>query len=597
MATTQNYYKVKHGLEAPTQDSIQVTDSSRPLARPSLLLDFANSKVLDPRITFARASTATYYDGKTTAKAEENLFLYSEQFDNAYWLKNGGTVTANTAVAPDGTTTADTISVNANSLGVYKTISNLLPGIYTWSVFLNGVAGTIVNVGVNTSSQSYQQVTLTGSWQRVSGQIPVTSDANFHFRSDYPVTAGQVGAFTCFAWGAQLEQRSSVTAYTPTTTQPITKYAPVLLTAASGVARFDHNPVTGESLGLLIEDQRTNVIPSSGQLHAVWTPQTAGDVLFISNAITAPDGTVSATKLVEGTTTSAKLGRYFSLSTGLTGAVTASFYIKAGERRYVWIYDSYIGFNAYFDAVTGIIRDTAGGTFTVTDAGNGWWRISATATMAFPYTNLRIYLLRTGTFNAGVTDVYAGDGYSGVYIWGHQYEAGESATSYIPTVASQVTRTSDLASMTGTNFSSWYRQDEGTVYVEADSTRPLGSFLSLIDIGVGISTTNRNTVGVNNNPVNVASVSNGIADLTANTSNFRTLGSIKVAYSAQDNNIAVCLNGGAVATDTSGIFLKTVDNLKIGVRNDNQVSLNGWISKVSYYPVKVSDAQLQGLTS
>jgi len=44
---------------------------------PSLNLDFSNSKVLDPRITFTRASTATYYNGVTTAKAEENLLLYS----------------------------------------------------------------------------------------------------------------------------------------------------------------------------------------------------------------------------------------------------------------------------------------------------------------------------------------------------------------------------------------------------------------------------------------------------------------------------------------------------------------------------------------
>ena len=46
-----------------------------PDIKPALLLDFANTKRLDPRITFTRASPATYYDGKTTAKAEENLFV------------------------------------------------------------------------------------------------------------------------------------------------------------------------------------------------------------------------------------------------------------------------------------------------------------------------------------------------------------------------------------------------------------------------------------------------------------------------------------------------------------------------------------------
>lgn len=39
---------------------------------PSLLLDFAKAKTLDPRITFTRSTTAVFYDGKTVSKAEEN---------------------------------------------------------------------------------------------------------------------------------------------------------------------------------------------------------------------------------------------------------------------------------------------------------------------------------------------------------------------------------------------------------------------------------------------------------------------------------------------------------------------------------------------
>jgi hypothetical protein len=62
---------------------------------------------------------------------------------------------------------------------------------------------------------------------------------------------------------------------------------------------------------------------------------------------------------------------------------------------------------------------------------------------------------------------YTGDGYSGIYIWGAQLEAGAFPTSYIPTVASQVTRSADSASMTGTNFSDWYRADEGTFIVRS----------------------------------------------------------------------------------------------------------------------------------
>ena len=77
-----------------------------PSTKPALLLDFANTKKLDPRITFTRASTATYYDGKTNAKAEENLLVRSQEFDNAIWAKTTTTVTTNSFVAPDTTASA-----------------------------------------------------------------------------------------------------------------------------------------------------------------------------------------------------------------------------------------------------------------------------------------------------------------------------------------------------------------------------------------------------------------------------------------------------------------------------------------------------------
>lgn len=46
-----------------------------------------------------------------------NLLEYTEEFDNAYWVKTNATVTANAAVAPDGTTTADTTNDPTTSYG------------------------------------------------------------------------------------------------------------------------------------------------------------------------------------------------------------------------------------------------------------------------------------------------------------------------------------------------------------------------------------------------------------------------------------------------------------------------------------------------
>ena len=97
-----------------------------PSINPSLLLDFANSKVLDPRITFTRTTTATYYDGVTTAVAEQNLLTYSQEFDNAAWSKTSGSVTANADNAPDGTSTADLFTPSASDARIQQSFFQLV---------------------------------------------------------------------------------------------------------------------------------------------------------------------------------------------------------------------------------------------------------------------------------------------------------------------------------------------------------------------------------------------------------------------------------------------------------------------------------------
>ena len=86
--------------------------SNFPNLKPTLLLDFANTKQLDNRVTFTRSTPAVYYDGKTTAMAEQNLFLQSQTFTTT-WTPVELTVTANTTTAPDGTATASTLTATA----------------------------------------------------------------------------------------------------------------------------------------------------------------------------------------------------------------------------------------------------------------------------------------------------------------------------------------------------------------------------------------------------------------------------------------------------------------------------------------------------
>ena len=599
--------------------------SNFPAIKPSLLLDFSNTEALDSRITFTRASTATYY-GTQTAKAEENLLLQSQAFDQ--WTTSNVTVTANSIAAPDGTTTADTLQNNTTlgAHGVYRTIAFSTGA--SMSVFAK--AGTANFVGItNTSNPSVYSgatfnlstgavgttanctasiVSLGNGWYRCCvANTTVNAGAFFVvsvLESDAAPWSGYTGTTKdIYIWGAQLEQRSSVTAYTATTTQPITNYIPQLLTAQSGVARFDSNPTTGESLGLLIEEQRTNLVTYSEQFdNAVWTKTNS---TITANTIVAPDGTLTGDKLVENTANSTH-----QLATAATSSATSatfSFYAKPAERSEIIVqcYTSpantggTVQFNLLSKTVvsqTVISTGTVSGA-SITDVGDGWVRcvVSVTGTSS---TNLVgvIYLVSG-------TNTYTGNGYSGIYIWGAQLEAGSFPASYIKTEASQVTRAADAASMTGANFSSWYRQDEGTVYSEWNSAGSQGNG-NLIAYSISDNTFDNSqhlivaTSGASNQTSFSVRSSATTSASTVIAGAYTNYSYRKTATTYQVNNFAAAANGGAVVTDTSGNAPYAVNRLYIGaswVGSSN--FLNGTIRKLAFYPARLTNAQLQGLTS
>ena len=459
-----------------------------PALKPSLNLDFANVKKLDPLISFSRASGATYYDGKTVAKAEENLFTFSEQFDNAAWLKSQSTVTANDTTAPDGTTTADKLNETAITAEFQVRQSAPTSTTFTASVFAkkserdkvyiqfvatsneyvffdltNGtVAGSHLANTSNTASRSSAITSVGNDWYRCSITVTLNTASAPSIRigvSDTIVSASPAYAGTAgsgiFIWGAQLEQRSAPTAYTATTTQPITNYIPVLQTASANTARFDHDPVTGESLGLLVEEQRTNLVLRSEDFGNVYW-QTASNVTVETNQIIAPDGTLTGDLLREAATTSThRLSA--NNNSGVTGSVstsaaTFSCYLKKGTRDFarLSITDSFGNkqLNAYFDLANGAVGTVSavggasGQTASIVYVGNGWYRCVVSGTIGISAPNNLIFCF-VFLAPADNTSSYLGDVLKYIYIWGAQLEASTKATSYIKTEASQVTRAID----------------------------------------------------------------------------------------------------------------------------------------------------------
>jgi hypothetical protein len=587
-----------------------------PTIKPSLLLDFAKTKRLDPRITFARASTATCYDGKTVAKAEENLLTYSQEFDNAIWIKLHCSVTANTDVAPNGTTTAETVTSSSTSFPfLYKNAFPIVSGnAYTLSIYAKaGTVGYLI-LDVGKPADSYvwfnlstgavgtqsgatgTSVSVGNGWYRFSATATATASTTANMAvclSDVDGAQTIASGKTALIWGAQVEQRSSVTAYTPTTTQPITNYIPVLQTVSANTARFDHDPVTSESKGLLIEEQRTSLLPYSEDF-SYWG---ATNSTVQSNIIVAPDGTMTGDKLVPNTAQDYTfVGKTYMIS---ATTYTFSVYAKAGEYSRMSFWEGNVtAYFATFDLLTGtVVRVNGPTTAKIENAGNGWYRCSMTAS----YNAINAWWIikpLDGSTTSPFDATRLGDGYSGVYIWGAQLEAGAFPTSYIKTEASQVTRAADAASITGTNFSSWYNQDEGTIFVNGIKSQTVSGNPAFCAIGDG-GFNNRISLGFNSNGTLAALVSNlSNIEYYQSTTARQDDGLIKLmAFGYKFNDTNWYLDGVDIGSNDSITTIPSaVHSLFIGRLTGSGGYLNGTIKKIAYYPERLTNSQLENLT-
>jgi hypothetical protein len=562
-------------------------------------------------------------------KAEENLLLQSQTLDNASWGNAAAAIvrTANTAVAPDGTTTADSWDGDGTAAVHYsgQLFTFISTAVYRFSIYAKpdgvnfiqlftvggtGYANFDITAGagvVGTAAAPFSDLTIqdVGSgWYRCTCLITNSANNNIYISLSNSSTATR--AATSFAtsdgvylWGAQLEQRSFATAYTATTTQTITRYQRQLKTAAANEWPREFDPVTGECLGRSVWESRTNLLQRSEEFdNAYWTKS---NTTISANQVIAPDGTLSADI---ATTTSTGDG----ISRALTGLVangtyTVSVPIKvysgATWFRFV-LFDSVSAANrvsGWFNATTGVVGSaTNGGTGTgatvrVVAFGNGFYDFILSGAVNNSVTALT-FQMSTATADLSTTGV------SGVsYIpWGAQLEAGAFASPYIPTVAAQVTRVADSAAMTGTNFSSWFNPSEGTLFADATSIGLLSAAPIAFEIGDGT---------VNNKIVTGQFVSGAVRTMNVQAGNVTQVqlantatptNPTKAAGSYKFNDFAGSVNGGTVLTDTVGL-VPVVDRAQIG--NNASVSaqhLNGYIKRLTYYPQALTSANLQAIT-
>ena len=176
-----------------------------------------------------------------------------------------------------------------------------------------------------------------------------------------------------------------------------------------------------------------------------------------------------------------------------------------------------------------------------------------------------------------------------------QLEAGACVTSYIPTVASQVTRAADNAAMTGANFSSWYNSTEGSFYVESQ-TQTTAAVAALAIQASDNSYNNRIVVGQNQTVSIGQVIVSNVVTLQPTANSLRSNAALKQAFGFVVNNAQFATNGVQSSPDISGAMVTGLTRFDIGGDHSGFNRLVGWISRISYYPRRLANAELQALT-
>jgi hypothetical protein len=371
--------------------------------------------------------------------------------------------------------------------------------------------------------------------------------------------------------------------------------AGILQISSIDEARIDYNPSSLNNLGLLIEESRTNLITYSEDLtNGIYTKS---NVTISGDSAAAPDSNNTADSVLETTTN----GEH-SISESLAGLdQTQTYYglsvfVKGINRtkillEFVDTASSANTVTASVDLSDQSIAEQTTGTGEILDSfvkqlPNDWFRISLAG--------------RTGQsgehkFSAVVLDdagqrTFAGDVSKGFLMWGFQIEQGGKTSSYIPTSGATSTRESDVAVISGTNFSTWFNQSEGSFYWKGDTqgyvTTPAIGYevndnTALESLQLVISDTNAVS-----SRISVIDGGSSVATLDSPNPRTATGNSMYVngfVYKADDFYFKD--KNAEASTDTAGT-LPTVTQMSIGssfVADSATKFLNGHISKILYW--------------
>ena len=346
----------------------------------------------------------------------------------------------------------------------------------------------------------------------------------------------------------------------------------LIQSAAINDARFDHDPSTLVSKGLLIEESRTNLLARSAEIgDAYWTK---GNVSISSDDQTSPDGGLNAETI---TVSAGTPSIYRPVTCTASTVYTLSFYIKIGT-----LTPSDFKF---------AVRDDTNGVFiaeniipNVTPVTTEWRRVTYTFTTPVGCVTVRPYLVRYSYLAAGT-----------FFLWGAQLEAGAFPTSYIPTTTASVVRSVDVCSITGSAFTGFYNASEGTINaIGILNTTNTNSAPEVFKVNDGTNN-NRIQIGMTNSategirPVIVAA---GVVTYNSPMGTATIGVERKIATAYKSNDVISVFNGTLGTQDTSVTIPTGINQALIGVSFGN-----GTIASIRYFKKRLPNAKIQTLTT
>lgn len=364
------------------------------------------------------------------------------------------------------------------------------------------------------------------------------------------------------------------------------------LNADGTLTQFSSNQLRTGTNGALFEGAGTNYFPQSGTLDdaTIW----AGTLHNIAVTQSGTFSGINTYNLVPDGTNTFHRARN-ATSTSVTTAITYSLIAKANGYSQIGIRETKSGSGCVFNVSNGTnATPSNSGTWvpsnpTITALANGFYCVAITFTAAVADNNQIDILVYPATYTSGDLEgsTAVGNTVSGVLVTAVQGEASAFATSYIPTAATNAARAADVVTFSDTT---WFDGTSDTIFAKWTASGRAGT-LWAIDAA--------NDTTLSETATGAAKILDAGATFAITTGNTDTAGATaKAAAHMATNDIALCLNGGTVGTDTSATQPGTISAARLGIDLSGANALNGYILEVAAFKsLLVNSAGLQTLTT